>query len=253
MKFAKFFGFLGALSALGYATFYITYETVSATVMEEAEENKKNEVVIKPIIVQEDEEDEEEKKPRREIRKEESLNVKTDNFIFIGDDRLNSMAAVSNSVGFKSVEFVTRENPDYFWMVNEGADTLDYILESKPGNYNIVFNLGINDLNNVKMYIDFFNHLAYKHPNQNIFVLTIGPLDEIKAMENNISNINNDDIYSFNIDMKKGFNENVHIVHVFQELIVNGYDTTDGYYLTEDTSISLLKFIWNHVKELQNN
>lgn len=249
MKVAKFFGFLATLSVLGYLSFTITYESVSAVVMKEAEENKKNEVVIRPIIIHEKEEE----KSKSEIDKKEVLNTKTDNFIFIGDSRLGSSSALYNKAGFNSVEFITTDNPDYYWTVNVGADGLSDILENKPGNYNIVFNLGINDLNNIKMYIDFFNNLASKYPSQNIFVLGVGPLDEVKAVENNITNINNDDIYNFNIDMMKGLDENIHIVHVFQELINNGYDTTNGYYLTEDTSMSLLKFIKEHIKKLQDN
>lgn len=249
MKVAKFFGFLATLSLLGYLSFTITYESVSAIVMREAEENKKNEIVIKPIIIEEYEDE----KSESEIEKKEVLNTKTDNFIFIGDSRLDSMSALSHSIGFKSVEFITTKNPDYYWIVNEGIDGLDYILKNKPGNYNVVFNLGINDFNNIKMYIDFFNSLSERYPNQNIFLLGIGPLDEIKAIENDITHVNNDDIYNFNIDIMKGLDKNIHMIYVFQELITNGYNTIDGYYLAEDTSMSLLKFIWNHVKSLQNN
>lgn len=249
MKCVKFFSILMALGVLGYSSFYITYESVSAIVMREAEENKKNEIIIKPIIIEEYED----KKSELEVEKKEVLNVKTDNFIFIGDSRLDSMNSLSHNIGFNSVEFITTKNPDYYWIVNEGIDGLDCALKNNPGSYNIVFNLGINDFNNIKMYIDFFNTLSERYPEQNIFLLGIGPLDEVKAIENNITHVNNDDIYNFNIDIMKSLDENVHMIYVFQEFIVSGYDTIDGYYLTDDTSMSLLKFIWNHVKSLQNN
>lgn len=249
MKVLKFFAFLATLSGLGCLSFYITYENVSAIVMKQAEENKENEIIIKPIIIEE----EEEEKVELEIEEKEVLNRKTDNFIFIGDSRLDSMSYLCKNVGLNSVEFITVENPDYYWMVNTGVDGLNDVLESKPGDYNVVFNIGINDLNNIKMYIDFFNNLAERYINLNIFVLGIGPLDEVKAIENDIIHINNDDIYNFNVDMMKGLNKNVHVIHVFQELMNNGYDTVDGYYLTEDTSMSLLKFISNHIEKLKNN
>ena len=251
MKAAKFFGFLATLSMLGYLSFYVTYESVSAIVIKEAEESKKNEIVIKPIKLEDVNKQEE---PKVDIDEEkESLNIKTDKFIFIGDSRLGSVSNLSNEIGFGSVDFITTENVDYYWLVNNGVDSLDYILDNNLGNYNIVFNLGINDLSNIELYVDFFNSLAERYPTQNIFVLSVGPLDEGKAIENDIMHINNDDIYNFNVDMMKRLNKNVHMIHVFQELINNGYNTTDGYYFTEDTSISLLKFIKAHIKKLQDN
>ena len=252
MKITKFLTLLGSLSALGYLSFHITYENVSAIVEKEAEEDKKNEVQINPIIIHEEDETRDEE-PSEEKDDKEILNVITNDYIFVGDSRINSIEQFSKNLGVNIVDFITVDDPDYYWMVNTGADTLESVLKDKQGSYNIVFNLGIKDLNNIKMYIDFFNHLAYKYPKQNIFVLGIGPLDEVKAVENNITNINNDDIYSFNIDMIKGLNKDIHVIHIFQELIVNGYDTTNGYYLTEDTSMSLLKFIQNHIKDLQND
>lgn len=254
MKILKFFSFLGGLTALGCASFYITYEKVSAIVMEEEKEYKKNEVVFKTFINEiEDEKSETEQKAEEVAEKKETLNVNTDNFIFVGDSRIEDFKSAYKNIGIKTAEFITTENPDYYWMVNMGADSVDSILKNKPGKYNIVFNIGINDLNNAKMYIDFLNHFAHKYPNQNIFVLTIGPLDELKAAENDLTHINNDDIYDFNINISKNLNKNVHVIQVFQELIVNGYDTVDGYYLTKDTSKSLLKFIKEYIKQLQTN
>lgn len=249
MKLKKTFTLLSTLCLLGYASFYITYEKVSAIVMKEAEEMKKNEIVIKPIIIEEEEEEKEES--IIEDENIEKVNQKTNNFIFIGDSRIDSFKSIAHNINFDSIEFITSENADCDWMRNSGLSELNHILNSNPGHYNIVFNVGINDLNNIDRYVNFFNDLANQHPNQNIFVLGIFPLDELKFEEENDIFINNDDIYDFNIEMKKNVNNNVHIIHTFQELILNGYDTVDGYYLEEETSLSLLNFIWNHVNVLE--
>lgn len=248
MKFIKILTTITSLAILGWVSFYITYEKVSAIVMEEAEERKKNEIVLRPIVINEDED---KKEPIIEEVQKEIINVKTDNFIFIGDSRLDTLRSVSNNINFNSVEFITSENADCDWIRNSGLTQLNYILNSMPGHYNIVFSPGIKDLNNVDRYIEFFNDFANQHPNQNIFILDVAPLDEIKALENNIDFINNDDIYEFNIEMKKNLNDNAHIIYAFQELIINGYNTIDGYYLEKDTSLSLLDFIWNHIVSLE--
>lgn len=305
MRLMKILTLTATLGILGYLSFNITYDKVSAIVLREAEENKKNEIVIRPIDVDEENEDntyiteEIEEEIEEEIKK---LNIKTNDYIFIGDSRLNALKDISNNIGFNSVNFITSESADCNWINSFALNELDYILNSTNGYFNIIFSPGINDLNNVNKYINLFNNLANKYSNHNVFVLGVGPLDEIKYIknnvgivnssdmdfiknnivnnespsdnievdennENNIDNdsiynnidfiknnidiVNNDDIYNFNIDIMKNVNDNVNVIHVFQELMLNGYKTIDGYHLEKDTSISLLKFIKNHIESLQ--
>ena len=254
MKFIKFLTLVTTLGTLGCISFNITYDRVSATVEKEAEERKKNEVVIRPLIIEEDEIKEnkiEESKEDKDEHKKEQLNVKTDNFIFIGDSRLETLKNISDNTNVTSAKYITSKYADCDWMRNTGLSELNHILTTSPGYYNIIFSPGINDLYNINRYVDFFNYMANHHENQNIFVLGVTPLDEIKIAENYIATINNDNIYEFNIDIMKNINDNVHMIYAFQELILNGYETIDGFYLNEDSSIYLLNFILNHVKSLQ--
>lgn len=276
MKFIKIFSLLGVLSLIGYISFNITYEKVSAIVMQEAEEEEKNKIKIHPIIKEDKiEEDEIEEDETGEDNDSEVLNVITNNFIFIGDDRLNiSVNNYNKELG--SVEYILSKDANYKWLKNEGVDQLDTLLNTKGGHYNIIINPGIKDLDRIGDYIELFNDLSYKYSDQNIFVLNIAPLDELEYIKNNIdivniedsdtefeftnnyidilndiNLVNNDDIYKFNIDIMKNTSDNIHVIHIFQELMENGYSTIDGYYLDEDTSNLLLKIIANHIKSLQ--
>lgn len=250
MKILKFLAGTTLLTVVAVTSFNITYEKVSAIEMEKDKERKKNEVVFRPFINEEnyiknesvigDKEDEKTK-----------LNVQSNNYIFIGDSRLNTLKDINYKYDFNDVKFISTENADYDWMRNTGLSELNYILNTTSLNYNIVFNPGISDLENSQRYADFFNNLANQHPNHNIFVLNVYPLEEIKAEANNLNVVNNDYIYNFNINLKKSLNENVHLIYAFQELIGNGYETIDGYYLNEDTSDRLLRFIHEHIKSLQ--
>ena len=249
MKIAKFLAGTTLLGVVAVATFNITYERVSAIEMEKAKEEEKKKIVFRPITIK----DEDTKKEEiiEDVDAGPKLNVKTNNFIFIGDSRLDTLRNVSKNYKFDYVKFISTENANCDWMRNSGLSELNNILNTTSQSYNIVFNPGISDLGNIQRYADFFNNLANEHPNHNIFVLDVFPLDEIKAEENNLNVTNNDYIYDFNIDLKKSLNENAHIIYAFQELILNGYETIDGYYLTEDTSNRLLGVVYEHIKSLQ--
>ena len=249
MKIAKFLAGTTLLGAVAVATFNITYERVSAIEMEKAKEEEKKKIVYRPITIREENTKKEE--IVEDVDTGPKLNTKTNNFIFIGDARLDTLRNISSNYNFDYVKFISAENADCDWMRNGGLSELNNILNTTSQSYNIVFNPGISDLGNIQRYADFFNNLANEHPNHNIFVLDVFPLDEIKAEENNLNVTNNDYIYDFNIDLKKSLNENAHIIYAFQELILNGYETIDGYYLTEDTSNRLLGVVYEHIKSLQ--
>lgn len=301
MKFVKIFSLVSVLSFMAYISFNITYDKVSAIVIQEAKEEEKNKIKIHPIII--DDENHKEDKIEKD-NDYEKLNVITNNFIFIGDDRLNMLMDSCNESGLDSVEFILSKDADYRWMNTEAISKLDRILNTKGGHYNIVINPGIEDLDRVDDYIKLFNNLGYKYPDQNIFILGIAPLDELEYIKNNIDIIdskesdnesefreniidsdqsgnefefteindesdnefefteinidilndmnivNNDDIYAFNVDIMRNASDDIHIIHIFQELMENGYSTIDGYYLDENTSNLLLKTICNHIQSL---
>lgn len=274
MKFVKIFSLVSVLSFMAYVSFNVTYDKVSAIVIQEAKEEEKNKIKIHPIIV-EDECSEENK--IEEDNDSEKLNIITNNFIFIGDDRLNMFMDNYSETGLDSVEFILSKDANYRWIKTEGINKLDQILNTKGGHYNIIINPGIEDLDRVDDYIELFNNLGDTYSDQNIFVLGIAPLDELEYIKNNvgiidsedsdgefeltennidilndINVVNNNDIYEFNVDIMKNVSDNIHIIHVFQELMEKGYSTTDGYYLDKNTSNLLLKIICNHIKTLQS-
>lgn len=275
MKVLKFLTGTTLVGVIAIMTFNITYEKVSATEMEKLKEQKKHEIVYKPIT--DTTIDDKKEESNENINQKPKLNVKSNNFIFIGDDRLNSLKHASMNLDVDYIKFINSKKADCDWMRNRGLSELNHILNTTDLNYNIIFNPSINDLENIKRYVDFFNDLANKHPNHNIFVLDVFPLDEAKLedvkekeaesqeikLEYNIFNnhnfddkdsntADNDSIYNFNITLKKSLNENVHIIHAGQQLVCNEFKTTDGYNLTDKTSKDLLDFIYKHIKDMQN-
>lgn len=282
MKVFKFLTGTTLVGMIAVLAFNITYEKVSATEMEKAKEKEKTKIVYKTIIDTSTDNLEEKKEELNEDEnKQPKLNVISNNFIFIGDDRLLSLKHSSENFDVDSITFINNKKATCDWMRNSGLSELNDILYATDLSYNIIFNPSINDLENIERYIDFFNNLATQHPNHNIFVLDVFPLDEVKLenikeekdkinllsfdkeiLEHNIFNdknlnecdyneVNNDSIYKFNIKLKKSLNSNVHIIYAGQQLVCSEFETTDGYYLTDNTATELLNFIYNHIKALE--
>ena len=68
-------------------------------------------------------------------------------------------------------------------------------------------------------------------------------------MQNGLDFVNSDDIYRFNISLKKNLSENVYFINTYQELICNEFGTEeDGYTYTDDTYFRLAKFIINNIQ-----
>lgn len=256
MKFKK--SLLGVILIIAVAvlTFEITYEVVSANETIKAIEKQKKEVVFKSFITHNEENninlDKNKDDDKDDLDKMKNfINTKTNNFIFIGDTRLDSLKDVSYSFKFDFLKFITSDNFDCDWVRNKALFELNNILNNTSLSYNIVFSIGINDLENVDRYITFFNDMAKLHPNHNIFVIDISPLDEIKFLEYYDGLINNDDIYSFNRKLTKGLDPDVKLIYSYKELIINGYNTIDGYYFDEDTSLNLMKFIKEYISSFK--
>lgn len=254
MKYFKIVSGALTLGLIAGVAFNITYEKVSA--IEDIKEAQKNKIVIRPYVeniytnngVLD---------TGADIKKEKSTykpNVKTEDYIFIGDSRLDSLRELSSM----NYNFITTQELNCDWLRNGGLSQLNSILNTTNRSYNIVFSLGIDDFENVDRYAQFLNDFAYRYSNHNIFVLEIGPLDEHKNTINEIkkvdlSTVDNDAIQMFNVELRKKLNNNVCPLFTFQELIGNGYNTIDKYYYDRETSYKILNFIRNHVESLEQD
>lgn len=246
MKFIKSLLWVLFIMLVAILTFSITLEIVSANEEMKEIERQKNQVIFKSFIDLEEENynnTNNQENMTDVVDMSNFVNVKTDNFIFIGGSRFESLKDLSDNVDFNFIEFITSKDFDCDWLRNSALNDLNKLLHNSSESYNIVFNIGINDFENVDRYAQFLNELADLHPNHNVFVVDVAPLDEYKFSAYYNYPINNDDIYNFNISLKKSLNQNVKMIYSYKELIINGYNSVDGYYFDKDTSIKLLQFI----------
>lgn len=166
--------------------------------------------------------------------------------IYIGDNRMNSM---EKSITKKNNEYFIDDIGDigYKWFNETAIDKVDDIINTekdKREEWKIVFNLGINDLDNADKYVEKINELMEdKWGSYKIYIMSVNPTKDNK------NSISNDDIETFNESLKSGINNITYI---------DTYSAIKETFATEDDGITLdgttLKKIYSlSLDETDNN
>ena len=164
------------------------------------------------------------------------------NLLFIGDERIHDLEFDVSGNGDK-VYFVSDENADYDWLVNEGiAEANSIMKQNSLTTFRVVFMVGIDDMDRVNDYIALYNKVATDTwANQRIYVASITPVDEEKIAEGGVYDANtyvNTDIKAFNDAIQEAFqnDKGVHYVNTYGEMLNGHLDTTDGLLLTTESN-----------------
>ena len=165
---------------------------------------------------------------------EEPAKKEYENIFIIGDSR---------SVGMRDTDEFNEKNHFYTARVGEGyrylVDNLEGVIDKAGENDAVIINLGVNDLGNIDKYIDYINNYSDK---ANLFVCTVGPVDENKEKSHGYS-VENSKIESFNMNMIAKLNKNIGIIEVYKELAKNGFDSPDGIHYVNSTHKDIIKLI----------
>lgn len=176
---------------------------------------------------------------------------KNDNFIFIGDSRTVGMSKVVDISDYEFVTFIAKSSEGFNWFSTTGLDKLEKRLTTTDLNYNIIFNLGVNDLHNVNKYAELYNSLNEKYPQHNFFVASVNPEDEIKMKSHGYKYVGNQYIEEFNNMLRENLNEDIIFIDSYEYLQKNGFDTKDGLHYTDEYSKIILDYISNQIKSIQ--
>jgi hypothetical protein len=162
--------------------------------------------------------------------KDNQTNVAT---IFIGDSRTVGM---SNSI--KKLEnefFIAKIGEGYSWLTNEAVYQIDTIISNTNyDNYNLIFLLGVNDLDNYNKYIETYNYFKNeKYKNYNLYFCTVNPVIDGKSCATTKM------ILEFNKKLESIININTY------DAIINTFNAPDGLHYDSKT----YKVIYNYIKE----
>lgn len=159
---------------------------------------------------------------------------KFEKFIFVGDSRFVAMEKFSDDL------FICETGEGYNYLI----DNLDKIEDYYTENSLIIIGFGINDLNNIDLYINTINKLS---DNYNMCFLTVNPIDEVKCKDFGYT-ITNNQIDLFNTKLVENLNSNVIILDTNSHLKQYGFITDDGIHYNNETYLNIYNYIKNYFK-----
>lgn len=147
--------------------------------------------------------------------------------VWVGDSRTVGM---KNNIDGENNFWVAQTGEGYKWFTEKAIYQAKHALKEGEG-YTVVFNLGVNDLDNVDKYIDTLNELQdgeWSNAGQ-IIVLSVNPVDETKH-----KNVKNKQIEEFNNKMKTKLKKKIKYVDTYSQLLGH-IGTDDGLHYDKNT------------------
>lgn len=147
--------------------------------------------------------------------------------VWVGDSRTVGM---KNSIDGENNFWVAQSGEGYKWFTEKAIYQAKHALKEGEG-YTIVFNLGVNDLDNVDKYIDKLNELSegeWSNAGQ-IIVLSVNPVDETKH-----KGVKNKQIEEFNNKMKTKLKKKIQYVDTYSQLLGH-IGSDDGLHYDKNT------------------
>ncbi len=157
-------------------------------------------------------------------------------YIFAGDSRTVQM---SQAVDKDENEWIAKVGEGYNFFSNEAIPQID---KNVGEGSVIIINYGVNDLYNVEKYIDLVNDKAdsWIDSGATVYYAAVTPVSDYPT-------ITNDDIESFNKELKEGLDDRIGWLDGYSYLQNNGFSTGDGLHYNSDTYKSLYKYYMNQV------
>lgn len=249
MKFLKVATKSVVLMLLGVLVFNITFNTVSNSLAKKEDKSTSIKVEHSSDTIDLDKEN-----SKSDIEEDETLHnsgvVKNDNFIFIGDSRTVAYKKIVDIEKYNFVTFISEISQGFNWLESTALNTLEKRFNETNLLYNVVINLGVNDLYNAEKYIELFNKIATENPEHKFYIVSVNPVDEEKCIENGYTDTKNKDIIDFNSKIKENLNGNITYIDSYSYLNEIGYYTSDGLHYNDETSLKVLEYISNYVKSV---
>ena len=148
-------------------------------------------------------------------------------YIFIGDSRTvglcttitgnynNCATSEKNPVINGDDIFIAKVGEGYSWFSSTAISSMNNIIKSNSGTtYNIIINMGVNDLGNISSYINKYNELKKTYSNHNIVIVSVNPVWDARAKY-----VKNQGILDFNSKLKSGLDSGIKYCDTYSDLI----------------------------------
>ena len=138
-----------------------------------------------------------------------------------------------NKIKTEDTTIIASIGKGYDWFEDTAKENLMLKLDKEPEAI-VVFNLGVNDLENARAYADSVNNLAERYPSTRFVYMSVTPVEETE--------ITNGEIEDFNRILSSAL-KGVEYLDAYTYLQTSGFRTTDGLHYTDATTNRIYKFI----------
>lgn len=167
--------------------------------------------------------------------------------LYVGDSRIVGMKSSLNN---ENIKYIAEVGKGYTWLLEKETEINKTITENKIKF--VVFALGVNDLNYIDYYINFYNKYLDEDSKTHYFFLSVNPVDETKAKANSYTVVNKD-IKEFNDKLQSAVGDKY--IDSYSQ-IKGQLKTDDGIHYKNETNIRIhdivINYIRNNVKKLGN-
>lgn len=150
-------------------------------------------------------------------------------YIFIGDSRTVGMDSACDVGGHANVFVIARTNTGYDYLVSVVDSGVDSIKRAHPEYeiWTIVSNFGVNDLDNLDKYIDYYKSLS-----DDFVFVSVNPVVGHPYISNSM-------IHEFNASMREEFS------YIDTNMVLNhrGFNAYDGVHYSTETYSLIFSFI----------
>ena len=159
--------------------------------------------------------------------------------IYAGGSRTVGM---KNAVGASStIRFYTKDNAGVNWL-SESNGAGDQVLKALESSSNaaVVFDFGIDDLNNIDSYIEYYTAFMSKTTSKNIWFMSANPVNERMRVYPL-----NRDVEEFNAKLKSFAGDRY--IDTYTYLTGIGFNTSDGLLYDNDTYVKIHEYVVSKV------
>ena len=149
-----------------------------------------------------------------------------EHIIFVGDSRTVGMDI---TVETENVYFIGKVGSGYDWLKGTALKELDKCIKGiDSNNIKIVFNHGVNDLDNIDKYMVLYEQVANKYSEYTLYFMSVNPCKRTNGREKlNFS------IEEFNSGVREV--EGFTYIDAYSYLEKNGFESPDGLHYSNET------------------
>lgn len=151
--------------------------------------------------------------------------------IWVGDSRTVGMERAMKNEDC----YIGASGEGYYWFSSEGLPLLYEAIAEHP-DAPVIFNLGVNDHENLDLYLALYRKLFQDYPSVCFYFLSVNPVDEARC-----SAIDNTQISDFNHHMKELFGSSY--IDSYSWMLQEQIETSDGIHYQAEDYQALYQFV----------